>query len=95
MKAYSLFVYTICCIYRYTSVEIKPELTKDILKFGHGINYKYKGMLTHSLDRFYVVTKFILPINDLRFSALNFDKNRRYISEIKMKIKLLKLNTVF
>ena len=31
-------------------------------------------MLVHSFDRFYVVTKFILPmIGDLKFSKLNFD----------------------
>ena len=70
MKAYSLFIYTICCIYGYTSMEIKPELKKNILKFGYGINYKYEGMLAHSFDRFYVVTKFILPtIKDLKFST--------------------------
>ena len=31
-------------------------------------------MLVHSFDRFYVVTKFMLPmIGDLKFSKLNFD----------------------
>ena len=31
-------------------------------------------MLTHSFDRFYVVTKFILPpIKDLKVSNLNYD----------------------
>ena len=31
-------------------------------------------MLAHSFDRFYVVTKFMLPmIGDLKFSKLNFD----------------------
>ena len=40
----------------------------SILKFGYGINCKYEGMLVHSFDRFYVVTKFILPsIKDLEF----------------------------
>ena len=37
-----------------------PELKKNILKFGYGINYKYEGMLSHSFDRFYLVTKFEL-----------------------------------
>ena len=62
MKAYSLIIIIICHRYRYASVEIKPELKKNILKFGYGINYKYEGMLAHSFDRFYVVTKFILPL---------------------------------
>ena len=61
MKAYSFFVYIIFCIYRYTSIKIKPELKKNILKFGYWINYKYEGMLANSFDRLYVITKFILP----------------------------------
>ena len=40
---------------------MKLELKKNILTFGYGINYKYEGMLAHSFDRFYTVTKFILP----------------------------------
>ena len=43
------------------------------MNFGYGINYKYEGMLAHLFDRFYVVTKFILPsIGDLKFSKLNY-----------------------
>ena len=38
-----------------------PELKRDILNFGYRINFKYEGMLAHSFDRFYVVTKFIFP----------------------------------
>ena len=37
-------------------------------------------MLTHSLDRFYVVTKFILPsIGDVRFSNLNYSNTCAYL----------------
>ena len=40
------------------------------------LTYKYEGMLAHSFDRFYVVTKFMLPmVQDLKFSNLNFDYN--------------------
>ena len=68
MKTYSLFVCVICCIYRHTSIEIEPELKKNILKFGYDINYKHEGMPVHSFDKFYVVTKFILPTGkDLNF----------------------------
>ena len=49
------------CIHKYTSIEIKPELEKNVLKFGSGINYKYEGMLTHSFDGFCVVMKLTLP----------------------------------
>ena len=50
------------------------------MKFGYGINYKYKGMLAHSLNRFYVVTKFILPkASDKNFSKFNFKDNCKYL----------------
>ena len=35
-----------------------PKLKKNILNFGYGANFKYKGMLTHSFDRFYVVANY-------------------------------------
>ena len=64
----------ICYFYQNTSTKIKLELKKNILNFGYGINYKYEGMLAHSFDRLYMVTKFILPsIGDLKFSALHND----------------------
>ena len=47
------------------------EFHKNILKFGYSINYKYEGMLAHSFDRFYIVTKFMLPsMGDIKFSKL-------------------------
>ena len=78
IKACSLIVIIFaCCVCRYTSVEIMPELKKkkNILNFGYGINFKNEGMLAHSFDRFYVVTKFILPlVNDLKLSPLEFNE---------------------
>ena len=69
MKAYSLIVIFICCVCKYTSVDIIPELKRNILNFGYRINFKYEGMPSHPFDRFYVVTKFVLPtIKDLKFS---------------------------
>ena len=81
MKTYSLFILIkFYCIYSNTSIEIKPDLKKNILKFGYGRNYKYEGMLAHSFDRFYVVTKFILPsIRDLKFCKLNYDNTCAYL----------------
>ena len=41
-------------------------------------------MLTHSFDRFYKVTKFILPsIGDLNFSKLNYDNTCAYLENKK------------
>ena len=38
-------------------------------------------MLAHSFDRFYLVTKFILPsIGDLKFSELNYDNTCTYLN---------------
>ena len=85
MKYYLHFcLYNLLCyIYKYTSIEIKPELQKNILKFGYGINYKYEGMLAHSFDRFYVVTKFILPtMDDLKLSPINYDKECKYLDDL-------------
>ena len=68
------------CIWKYTSVEIMPELKKKILNFGYGINFKYAGILEHSFDRFYVITKFISPtFNDLNFVPKGFDKKCDYL----------------
>ena len=79
MKNY-LFICILCQFYLSTSTKIKPQLKKNILNFGYGINSKYEGMLTHSFDRFYVVTKFILPpIGDLKFSNLNYDNTCAYL----------------
>ena len=79
MTFYLLF----CIVFQFytgTSIKIKPKLKKNILKFRYGINYKCEGMLTHSFDRFYVVTKFILlMIGDLKFSKLDFDSTCTYM----------------
>ena len=83
MKTYFLFIFVqFYCICRYTSIKIKPELKKNILNFGYGINYKYEGMLVNSFDRFYVVTKFMLSsIGDLDFSKLNYDNTCTYLDD--------------
>ena len=64
------------------SIEIRPDLQRNILNFGYGINYKYEGMLAHSFDIFYVVTKFMLPmIGDLKVSKLEFDYTCAYMEK--------------
>ena len=71
----NLLIILLCFIYKHSSVEIKPELQKNALKLGYRINYKYEGMLAHLFNRFYVVTKFILPtMNDLKLSPIKYDK---------------------
>ena len=81
------------------SINIKPELQRNILKFGYGINYKYEGMLVHSFDRFYIVTKFMLPsIENIKFSVLKYDNtcaymNKEYAPNIDSRKYLTELKT--
>ena len=81
MKIYMLF----CVIFQFyigATIEIRSKLQRNILNFGYAFNYKYEGMLAHSFDRFYVVTKFMLPtIGDLKFSKLDFDYTCTYMKK--------------
>ena len=40
----AVLIVLLCLSSRYFSVKIRPELQKNILKFGYGMNYKYEGM---------------------------------------------------
>ena len=51
-----------------------PKLKRNILNFGYGVHFKYEGMLSHSFDWFYIVTKFELPKPKvLRLVTFKFD----------------------
>ena len=64
----------IYCVHKDLTIDIMPELKKNVLNFGNGANFKYEGMLSHSFDRFYVVAKYELPkIKDLKFTTFSFD----------------------
>ena len=58
---------------------MKPELQKNILKFGYGINYKYEGMLVHSFNRFYVITK-LHPDYDIVIKRLHLYYNMKLVT---------------
>ena len=56
------------------TVDVMPELRKNVLNFRYGVNFKYEGMLSHSFDRFYVVAKYEIPkIEKLKFTTFSFD----------------------
>ena len=60
-----------------------PELKRNILNFGYGVNVKYEGLLSHSFDRFYIVTKFKLPkTKDLRLTILKLDFECSYANHM-------------
>ena len=48
-------------VYDSSAMDIMTKLKQNILNFGYGVNFKYEGMLSHSFDRFYIVTRFELP----------------------------------
>ena len=80
---YFFITVLLCLSNRYSFLEIKPELRRNILKFGYSINYKYEGMLAHSFDRFYVITKFVLPtLDDLKLSPIRCDKECNYLRNL-------------
>ena len=56
------------------------------MKFGYSIDYKYVGTISHSFDRFYVVTKFESPKGqDLQFMTIPYDKGYNYLEDAKSK----------
>ena len=58
-----------------------PELKRNILNFGYGVNFKYQGMLAHSFDRFCMVAKFEIPkVDDLKLSTVAFDSKCSYLN---------------
>ena len=82
MKLYTFILVKVIVVTMSRGIETSLELEKNILKFGYGINYKYEGMLAHSFDRFYIVTKFMLPsMGDIKFSKLNFDHTCTYMNK--------------
>ena len=72
-----------------TSSRHHARIKWNILNFGYGVNFKYKGMLSHFFDRFYVVTKFELPkVEDLCLTTVQYDSTCNYLKIKKDKDKL-------
>ena len=79
------FIYAICfllfCAHKDLVIHMILELKKNVLNFGYGVNFKYEGILSHSFDRFYVVTKFEIPkIKDLRLTTFSFDLTCKHLN---------------
>ena len=71
-------------MYGTSAVSIMPELKQNVLRFRYGVNYRYEGMLAHSFDRFYVVTKMELPtVSDLNLTMFQFDYNCSHVANIE------------
>ena len=79
-------------VYDSFAIDIMPKLKRNILNFGYGVNFKYKGMLSHSFDRFYIVTKFELPkTKDLRLGTFKFDFKCSYANHTSTNTNYAKL----
>ena len=81
-------IFILMCVYGCTMMEINlddTELQRNVLKFGYGINYKYVGTLSHSFDRFYMVTNFELSkVKDLEFTTIPY-KGCKHLDAMKWK----------
>ena len=100
MSFLTIALYLLLFVYDSSAVDIMPKLKRNILNFGYGVNFKYEGMLSHSFDRFYIVTKFELPkTKDLRLATFKFDfecsyanhtsSNTNYVKLLKYYIKIV------
>ena len=66
------------------AISIMPELKHNVLRFGYGVNFRYEGMLSHSFDRFYVVTRIEIPkVSDLNLTLFQFDYNCSHVVNIE------------
>ena len=75
MHIYSTFIVVVLIsLCEVLTVDVMPELKKNVLNFGYSVNFKYEGMLTHSFDKFYVVAKYKIPkVEHLQFTTFSFD----------------------
>ena len=89
----SLFL-IILCIYSTSAVSIMSELKCNVLRFGYRLNFRYEGMLSHSFDRFYVVTKIEIPkVLDLNLTIFQFDYNCSHVVNIEKDTRFKILST--
>ena len=77
MKFHSIIIpvlFVVLIVDNNLAIDTKPELKNNVLNFRYRANFKYKGMLSYSFDRFYVVTKFEMPKDkDLKLTTFTFD----------------------
>ena len=74
----------VLCMYGTSAVSIMPELKCSVLRFGYGVNSRNEGMLSHSFDGFYMVTKIEIPkVSDLNLTLFQFDYNCSHVQNIE------------
>ena len=87
MKFQLYIALILICVYAYTTTEMHSsdmDLKRNVLNFSYGINFKYEGTLSHSFNRFYVVTKFELPkVEHLKLMTISYDSDYKYLDDAK------------
>ena len=79
-------------MYDSSAVDIMPELKRNILNFGYGVDLNMREMLSHTFDWFYIVTKFELPkTKDLRLMTFKFDFECSYANHTSNNTNYAKL----
>ena len=75
MHSYSIYITIfLISLHKVFTIDVMPELKKNVLTFGYGANFKYEGMLTHSFDRLYIIAKYEIPkVEHLQFTTFSFD----------------------
>ena len=92
MSSLTIALCLLSFVYDSSAVDIMPELKRNILNFGYGVNFKYEGMLSHSFDQFYIVTKFELPkTKDLRLATFKFNFKCSYANHTTTNTNYAKL----
>ena len=66
----------------------QPQISSDLflnrLNMSFGINYKYSGLLHHSIDRVWIITKMALPkLKDISFPDIAFDPDCPFVRHLK------------
>ena len=85
----------VLCMCGTSAVSIMLELKHNILRFGYGLNFRYEGMLSHSFDTFYVVTKIEIPkVLDLNLTFFQLDYNCSHVVNIEKGTRFTILSTI-
>ena len=67
---------------------LQPEISSDLflnrLNMPFGINYKYNGLLHHSIDRVWIVPKVALPkLEDIHLPDIAFDPDCAFVKGLR------------
>ena len=90
-----ILLFLIALVCGTSAVSIMPELKHNVLSFGYGVNFRYEGILSHSFDRFYVVTRIEIPkVSDLNLTLFQFDYSCSHVANIEKDTSFKVPNTI-